>query len=84
MSLKKWFSEKWVDLGRKKEDGSYAECGRKDASKGKYPKCVPASKAASMSSKEKKSAVRRKRFAESLIKRKNKKPINVKTIKEQK
>ena len=43
MSLKKWFAEKWVDLGRKKKDGSYAECGRKDASKGKYPKCVPIS-----------------------------------------
>ena len=39
MSLKKWFAEKWVDIGRKKKDGSYAQCGRSDTSKGKYPKC---------------------------------------------
>ena len=82
MSLKKWFSEKWVDLGRKKKDGSHAECGRSDSSKGKYPKCVPMSKAMKMSAKQKQSAVRRKRIAERLKKRKGKSPINVKTIKE--
>ena len=49
MSLKKWFAEKWVDIGRKKKDGSYAQCGRSDRTKGKYPKCVPAAKAASKS-----------------------------------
>lgn len=79
--LKKWFREKWVDLGRKKEDGSYAECGRSDASKGKYPKCVPARKASSMSAAEKRSAVRRKRIAEKAKKREGKKPINVSTDK---
>jgi hypothetical protein len=63
MSLKKWFAERWVDLGRKKKDGSYAECGRSDSSKGKYPKCVPMSKAMRMSAKQKQSAVRRKRIA---------------------
>jgi len=82
MSLKKWFSEEWVDLGRKKKDGSYAECGRSDASKGKYPKCVPKAKAKQMSEDEKESAVRRKRFAEAVKKRKGKKPINVKTKKD--
>ena len=80
MSLKKWFAEKWVDLGRKKKDGSYAECGRKDASKGKYPMCVPMSKAMRMSAKQKQSAVRRKRIAEKVRQRKGQSPINVKTI----
>jgi hypothetical protein len=61
--LTKWFKEDWVDLGRKKKDGSYAKCGRKKASKSSkgYPKCVPRSKAASMSASQKKSAVARKR-----------------------
>ena len=80
MSLKKWFAEKWVDLGRKKKDGSFAECGRKDASKGKYPKCVPMSKAMRMSAKQKQSADRRKRIAEKVRQRKGQSPINVKTI----
>ena len=82
MSLKKWFAEKWVDVGRKKKDGSYVECGRSDSSKGKYPKCVPMSKAMKMSAKQKQSAVRRKRIAERVRTRKGKSPINVKTIKE--
>ena len=49
--LKKWFSEKWVDIGSKRKDGSYAPCGRsklKEDRKRKYPKCVPAAKAARM------------------------------------
>lgn len=65
--LTKWFKERWVDLSRKKKSGGHPPCG---ASAGKrsrrggkraYPKCVPAAKAASMSSKQKKSAVTRKR-----------------------
>ncbi len=46
--LTKWFKEKWVDIGSKKKGGGYRECGRKSASgsKRKYPKCVPAAKAA--------------------------------------
>ena len=65
MSLKKWFDEKWVDIGSPKKDGGYKECGRKSASgsKRKYPKCVPAAKAASMTSSQKSSAVKRKRQA---------------------
>ena len=49
--LTKWFQEKWVDIGAKKKGGKYQECGRKSASssKRKYPKCVPAAKAAAMS-----------------------------------
>ena len=63
--LKKWFSEKWVDIGAKKKGGKYQECGRKSASgsKRKYPKCVPLAKATAMSKSQKASAVRRKRAA---------------------
>ena len=80
MSLKKWFSEKWVDIGRQKKDGSYAQCGRSNTSKGKYPKCVPAAKAASMSKSQIRSAVQRKRKAEKNKTRVGKKPINVSTF----
>ena len=76
--LKKWFSEKWVDIGSPKKNGKYQECGRSNAksSKRKYPKCVPAAKAASMSKGQKSSAVRRKRAASNV----GPKPTNVKTI----
>lgn len=61
--LTKWFKEDWVDIGRKKKGGGYAPCGRKKASTKKkgYPKCVPKSKAASMTAAQKRSAVKRKR-----------------------
>jgi hypothetical protein len=61
--LKKWFSEKWVDIGAKKRGGKYQECGRKSASNlnRKYPKCVPLAKATRMSASQKASAVSRKR-----------------------
>lgn len=65
--LTKWFKERWVDISRKKKSGGHPPCGasagkrsRRDGKRA-YPKCVPASKAASMSSKQKKSAVTRKR-----------------------
>ena len=63
--LKKWFSEKWVDIGSPKKNGKYQECGRSNAksSKRKYPKCVPAAKAARMTKAQIRSAVRRKRAA---------------------
>lgn len=77
--LTQWFKENWVDLSRPKKGGGYEPCGRGDASKGKYPKCVPASRAASMSQKQISSAVSRKRRAESSSARKDKKPINVST-----
>lgn len=63
MSLDKWFKENWVDIGAPKKDGKYQPCGRKSSSKSKrkYPKCVPAAKAARMTKAQKTSAVRRKR-----------------------
>lgn len=80
-NLKEWFKEKWVDLSRPKAGGGFEPCGREDASTGKYPKCVPASRAARMSQEEIASAVRRKRRAESTQTREDKKPINVPTEK---
>ncbi len=62
-----WFRDRWVDISRKKKDGGHPECGASAGSKSRkggkraYPKCVPASKAASMSKKQKRSAVSRKR-----------------------
>lgn len=81
-SLKEWFKDKWVDLSRPKAGGGYEPCGRSDASSGKYPKCVPAARAARMSPEEIASAIRRKRTAESTQQRDGKKPINVSTDKE--
>jgi hypothetical protein len=65
--LSGWFRERWVDISRKKKSGGHPPCGASAGSKARkggkraYPKCVPASKAASMSSKQKRSAVKRKR-----------------------
>ena len=75
--LKKWFNEKWVDIGAKKKNGSYQECGRKSASSSerKYPKCVPLAKATQMTKSEKASAVKRKRS----VLNTGPKPMNVKT-----
>jgi hypothetical protein len=62
-----WFKERWVDISRKKKGGGHPDCGASAGTKSRkggkraYPKCVPASKADSMSSKQKKSAVTRKR-----------------------
>ncbi len=77
--LDKWFKQKWVDIGSKRKDGSFAKCGRskqkKDA-KRKYPKCVPLAKARSMSEGQRRSAVARKRAAANV----GPKPTNVKTF----
>ena len=77
--LTKWFEENWVDIGRPKKKGKYQPCGRKKASTSRkgYPKCVPASKAASMTAAQKKSAVKRKRAKAQGV---GGKPTNVKTI----
>ena len=61
--LSKWFKEKWVDISRPKKGGGYKKCGRKKAKSKAYPKCVPAAKAARMTAKQKRSAIRRKRAA---------------------
>ena len=66
-NLRNWVKQKWVDISRKRKDGSHPPCGASAGSgsraggKRAYPKCVPASKARSMSKKDKESAVRRKR-----------------------
>ena len=77
--LDKWFKQKWVDIGSKRKDGSFAKCGRskqkKDA-KRKYPKCVPLAKARSMTEGQRRSAVARKRAAANV----GPKPTNVKTF----
>ena len=77
--LTKWFSEKWVDIGSKKKGGGFRECGRKSASgsKRKYPKCVPAAKAARMTESQRRSAVARKRSKAQGV---GGKPTNVKTF----
>ena len=62
--LKEWFKQDWVDIGSKRKDGSYAKCGRSKLAadrKRKYPKCVPAAKAARMTDSQRRSAVARKR-----------------------
>lgn len=62
--LRKWFKQRWVNIGKKKKGGGHPECGTSGEKRG-YAKCVPAAKASAMSDKEKQSAVRRKRSAQS-------------------
>jgi hypothetical protein len=78
--LKKWFAQKWVDIGSKKKDGSFSKCGRskqKADAKRKYPKCVPLAKARSMTEGQRRSAVSRKRAVAQGV---GGKPTNVKTF----
>ena len=77
--LSKWFKQKWVNIGAPKKNGKFQACGRSKAKKGKkgYPKCVPLSKANSMTKAEIRSAVRRKRAKAQGVKGK---PTNVKTM----
>ena len=85
-NLKKWFSDKWVNIGKKDKSGKHPPCGTSGKKRG-YAKCVPKSKAGSMSKKEKESATRRKRAAQNKAGRGGtsdvsgggKKPIRVKT-----
>ena len=72
--------QKWVDIGSKKKDGSFAKCGRskqKADAKRKYPKCVPLAKARRMSEGQRRSAVKRKRAVAQGV---GGKPTNVKTF----
>ena len=78
--LKKWFAQKWVDIGSKKKGGGFAKCGRSKLAadrKRKYPKCVPAAKAARMTESQRRSAVKRKRSKAQGV---GGKPTNVKTF----
>ena len=61
--LRKWFKQRWVNIAKKKKGGGHPECGTSGSKRG-YAKCVPAAKASSMSDKEKRSAVSRKRAAQ--------------------
>ena len=77
--LDKWFKQKWVDIGSKRKDGSFAKCGRskqKADAKRKYPKCVPLAKSTRMSDSQRASAVKRKRAAGNT----GPKPTNVATF----
>ena len=77
--LDKWFKQKWVDIGSKRKDGSFAKCGRskqKADAKRKYPKCVPLATATRMSDSQRASAVKRKRAAGNT----GPKPTNVATF----
>ena len=79
MSLRRWTSEKWVDIANPKKGGGFPPCGRSKGEKRKnYPKCVPLAKARSMSSSQRRSAVARKKKAERKS-RKGKKPNYAKT-----
>ena len=81
--LGEWFKENWVDIGAPKKKGKYQECGRISA-KGdsrRYPKCVPLSKAKSMTLSEIASAVRRKRSKPQGV---GGKPTNVPTFRKKK
>ena len=78
--LAKWFKQDWVDIGSKKKGGGFAKCGRsklKADRKRKYPKCVPAAKAARMTESQRRSAVKRKRSKAQGV---GGKPTNVKTF----
>ena len=76
--LRKWFREKWVRFG---PDGKIrGECARESEKEGK-PKCLPKSKAQSLSKEERSSAARRKRREDPNPDRKGK-AKNVKTLKE--
>jgi len=83
--LRNWLKSKWVNIGKKDKSGKHPACGTSGDKRG-YAKCVPASKAASMSKKEKESATRRKRAAQNKagrggkkIKGQGRKPVNVST-----
>ena len=82
--LTAWFGKgpkgDWVDISAPKKKGKFQACGRKSASKSKrgYPKCVPRSKAKSMTSGQIKSAVSRKRAKAQGV---GGKPTNVATFK---
>ena len=79
MSLRKWTSEKWVDIANRKKGGGFPPCGRSKGEKRKnYPKCVPLSKARSMTASQRAASVSRKKKAERKS-RKGKKPNYAKT-----
>jgi hypothetical protein len=79
--LRKWFKEKWVRMDTK--GNIKGDCAREEG-EGK-PKCLPSTKAYSMSKEDRAKAARRKRRQDPVADRPGKggKPINVKTMEEQ-
>jgi hypothetical protein len=73
MSLRKWTSEKWVDIANPKKGGGFPPCGRSKGEKRKK-----SSKARSMTASQRRAAVSRKKTAERRS-RKGKKPNYAKT-----
>jgi len=68
-----------VDIANRKKGGGFPPCGRSKGKKRKnYPKCVPSSKARSMTASQRAAAVSRKKKAERKS-RKGKKPNYAKT-----
>ena len=64
--LRSWVQANWVDIANPKKGGGFPKCGRSKGEKRRnYPKCVPASKARSMTPSQRKAAVSRKKKAES-------------------
>jgi hypothetical protein len=85
VGLTKWFDQKWVNIGAPKKGGKYQPCGTSGTGGSGYAKCVPAAKAGSMSSAQKKSAVQRKRRSGTPEKGvKGQAPKNVSTFKKKK
>ena len=64
--LRSWVQANWVDIANPKKGGGFPKCGRSGGEKRRnYPKCVPASKARSMTPSQRRAAVSRKKKAES-------------------
>ena len=71
-ALDDWFKEDWVDISKKDKSGKHPPCGRKDADKGKYPKCRPSKRVSKktpkttkeMTKEEKSKSVKKKRKVE--------------------
>ena len=75
--LRSWVRANWVDIANPKKGGGFEKCGRSKAGKKKYPKCVPAAKAARMTPAQRRSAIRRKRAVKQGV---GGKPTNVSTF----
>jgi hypothetical protein len=74
--LRKWVSEKWVDIGAPKKDGKYQPCGRSQREQEEISKMRSTCKSHTDDKRSQKaSAVKRKRSASN----KGPKPTNVKT-----
>lgn len=62
--LKKWFSEKWVDVCSGITSGNFKSCGRQKKSGRKYPYCRPIAAARAMPVSKRREMCSKKRRAE--------------------